>query len=121
MTTPRLNLIVIRSLEPERTVAFYRRLGIEFQQEQHGQGPLHFAAEMAGLVFEVYPAQSFADVDSTTRLGFAVEDIDNAVNSLRSAGVTIIQEPQKSKWGIRAVVRDPDGRAVELTQRPECA
>ena len=35
-STSRLNLIVIRSLEPSRTVQFYRMLGMDFQEEQHG-------------------------------------------------------------------------------------
>jgi hypothetical protein len=57
--TPRINLIVISSLEPRRMVVFYESLDIRFREEQHGRGPVHWAADLDGLVLEVYPAQSF--------------------------------------------------------------
>jgi len=113
---PRLNLIVIRSLEPIRAVDFYQMLGIGFQEEQHGSGPVHWAANVDGLVLEVYPAKSADEVDRTTRLGFDVENVASLLNTLRSSGAEIINDVKESKWGIRAVVRDPDGRSVELLQ-----
>lgn len=111
----RLNLIVLRSLDPSRTVDFYRLLGIDFQQEQHGTGPIHWASEIDHLVLEIYPAKSPADVDATTRLGFEVSD----VAALLETGMTILQEAKESKWGLRAIVQDPDGRAVELVELVE--
>lgn len=112
--TPLLNLIVIRSLEPDRTVAFYEMLGNKFQIEQHGTGSVHWAADLDCLVLEVYPAKSVDEVDKATRLGFSVEDVTSVLNSLRSSNVKIIDELKESKWGLRAVVEDPDGRSVEL-------
>lgn len=41
MIPPRLNLLVIRSEEPARAVSFYELLGLHFQEEQHGKGPVH--------------------------------------------------------------------------------
>lgn len=38
MTSPRLNLLVIRSEEPSNTVGFYELLGLRIQEEQHGKG-----------------------------------------------------------------------------------
>lgn len=113
----RLNLIVIRALEPLRTVEFYRALGADFQQEQHGTGPIHSAAELDGIVLEIYPAKSSEDVDRTTRLGFDVTDIAIVLDGLRSSGAEIVNDVKVTQWGLRAVVRDPDGRSVELVQR----
>ena len=117
MQTPKLNLIVVRSLDPDRTADFYRLLGMEFEREQHGKGLVHLAAETGGMLFEIYPTDSPAEVDSSTRLGFVVERINEVVNSMRRLGVEVLQDAKESKWGIRAVVRDTDGRAVELTQK----
>lgn len=114
---PTLNLLVIRSLEPEKTIAFYESLGMLFQKEQHGGGPLHWAAELGGLAMEVYPAKSAGDVGGTTRLGFVVDDVGLRLETLRSFGVEIASELKRSQWGLRAVVRDPDGRPVELVER----
>lgn len=96
---------------------FYELLGIHFQREQHGSGPVHWASDLDGLVLEVYPAKTEGETDGTTRLGFEVEDAAVVLNNLRSSGVKVISDLQESKWGLRAEVRDPDGRSVELVQR----
>ena len=115
--TPRLTLIVIRSLKPNRTVEFYEMFGIGFQEEQHGNGPVHCAATLNGFVLEVYPAKSTEDVDNTTRFGFEVENIAAIVSAIRSFSVENVQDLRESEWGLRAVARDPDGRSVELVQK----
>lgn len=117
MTLPRFNLIVVRSLDPARTVAFYELLGIPLQQEQHGSGPVHWAIDLDGLVLEVYPAKTEKEVDQTTRLGFEVEEIAAILSRLRSFGIKVLSELKPSQWGLRAVVQDPDGRSVELVQQ----
>ena len=114
MTSPRLNLLVIRSNAPARTVSFYEMLGLRFQEEQHGKGPIHWAAEFNGLVLEIYPAQCPDEVDSTTRLGFSVGDVESLVATLRDQGVEFVSDLKQTKWGLRAVVKDPDGRSVEV-------
>ncbi|MEX1028309.1 MAG: VOC family protein [Candidatus Paceibacterota bacterium] len=117
MTSPRLNLLVIRSQEPNRTVRFYELLGLRFQEEQHGKGPVHWAAEVDGVVVEVYPAQSKGEVDRSTRLGFDLDDVESVVASLRDQGAEVVGDLKQTQWGLRAVVKDPDGRSVELVQR----
>jgi len=114
---PQLNLIVIRSLEPSKAVGFYEAIGLRFQEEQHGKGPVHWAADIDGVVLEIYPAQSASEVDKTTRLGFDVEDVQSVVESLRDRDVEVLRELKQSQWGLRAVVKDPDGRSIELLQR----
>ena len=116
MAVPRMNLIVLRSDAPERTVAFYERLGMRFQQEQHGTGPVHWAAELGGLVFEVYPARSATEVDSKMRLGFEVADVLGVLHALRASGAEIIHEQKVAADRMRFVVRDPDGRSVDVAQ-----
>lgn len=117
MNRPSLNLIVIRSTQVEVVAAFYRCLGIEFRDEQHGKGPRHLSADLGGTIFEIYLAKNADGIDRTTRLGFAVQDIDASIAVLRGLGATIISEPKTSEWGVRAVVQDPDLRSVELSIR----
>ena len=114
MKPPSFKLVVIRSTDINGTMEFYRSLGIEFDEDQHGSGPRHFAADLGGVVFEIYPANKPEDVDRTTRLGFSLPDIHTAIISIRELGATIVEDPRESEWGLRAVVRDPDGRSVEL-------
>ena len=113
-----LSLLVLKTREVEKLRVFYRAIGIELVEERHGNGPRHYSGQTGGVLLEIYPLP-FGDTaaDTTTRLGFSVDAIDNVVESLQAIDATIVAPPQLTEWGLRAVVRDPDGRAVELYQR----
>lgn len=113
---PCLNLLVIRSADIDRAKLFYELIGLAFERERHGNGPEHFAAVMAGCVIEIYPGQHSTDDPPAERLGFSVSGVDEVIPRFRDAGHTIQSEPRDSPWGRRAVVVDPDGRKVELTE-----
>src|SRR5262245_39545535 len=115
MNAPRLNLVVLRVADIDRSAAFYRLLGFEFVKHAHGAGPQHHAAEADGFVFELYPTTPAQGVSSSTRIGFAVTDVDDATTKLGAfPGARLIATPRDSEWGRRAVVADPDGHRVEL-------
>jgi catechol 2,3-dioxygenase-like lactoylglutathione lyase family enzyme len=114
--TIQFGLIVIRSPQPDVVAAFYRLLGIDFVKEKHGKGPEHFAGKVDQAVFEIYPLNKGTAVELGSRIGFTVPKLEELMKSLRSEGVVIIEEAKQSDWGYRAVVRDPDGRSVELQQ-----
>jgi catechol 2,3-dioxygenase-like lactoylglutathione lyase family enzyme len=117
MTDLRMNLLVLKTHHPGQLKDFYAALGIVFAEERHGVGPTHHAGRVGEVVLELYPlAPDAGPADATTRLGFAVADVDAAVQSLEAVGGTIVSRPRRTEWGSRAVVRDPDGRAVELCQ-----
>jgi lactoylglutathione lyase len=114
-----LSLLVLNTRQVEQLRIFYQTLGIELAEEQHGKGPIHFAGRAGDVVIEVYPlSDDGTPVDSSTRLGFTVDDLVAVIQSLRGIGTKIATPPRKTAWGLQAVVRDPDGRAVELSQRP---
>jgi lactoylglutathione lyase len=113
-----LSLLVLKTRQLESARRFFTSLGIELVEEQHGSGPAHCAGRVGDVVLEVYPLpEDGTPADTTTRLGFVIERVAEVVDSLRAIGARVDSEPRATKWGFRAVVRDPDGRAVELTQR----
>lgn len=116
MTVPNLRLIVIRTTDLSRSALFYRSLSIELTEERHGKGPLHLTAKLGELVLEIYPAKTPSEADAGTRLGFAVGDLPETIHQLKSQNVEIVQETEQSPWGLRAIIKDPDGRLVELYQ-----
>jgi hypothetical protein len=112
-----LKLLVLKTSQPDRLRAFYQVLGIKLAEEKHGSGPPHYAGQAGDTVLEIYPLLREGSVaDTTTRLGFAVGKLAEAVSALRESGAVIASDPEQSAWGLRAVARDPDGRAVELYQ-----
>src|SRR3954469_5258686 len=116
MTTPALNLLVIRSPDIDRSARFYELLGLTFTKHAHGTGPEHYAAELGSAVFEIYPRSDDKDSTSRARLGFRVPTLDQTIAALQHSGAKIVSSPKDTPFGRRAVVDDPDGHRVELTQ-----
>lgn len=111
---PHLNLIVIRSAEPETSVQFYKSLGLNFIQHRHSNGPEHYSHETPSLTFEIYPQTKPDQTTTATRLGFQVANLDALVAQLSTQNIPILLPPTDSPWGRRAIILDPDGHTIEL-------
>jgi len=117
---------------PAASLAFYRRLGVDFPEPRlwPSAGRLHHAAANceAGLEFEL-DSESFAgrwnrgwqdDPAASGRIviTFSVEaraDVDEIHDALVADGARSLQPPYDAFWGARyAVVVDLDGVAVGL-------
>lgn len=116
MSGPRLALLVLKTGRMAELCSFYRAIGVELVAEKHGASPEHFAGRVGDLVLEIYPlpAGVVATEGADVRLGFAVNDLREVLEAI---DVPVVSEPGMTAWGYRAVVRDPDGRAVEFYQR----
>jgi len=111
----KMNLLVIRSQDYHQLSQNYQELlGINFVYHQHGKGPFHYSTSINGLVFEIYEAKSICDVDATTRLGF---EVDNVTDLLKVNNFKIVNPLKKSEWGLRVVLKDSDGRKIEITEK----
>ena len=94
-------------------------VGVLFQRERHGNGPIHLACEGAA-VFEIYPLGSSQVPSTSVRIGLSVDDVDACVDDrIAELGGSIVKAPHDSPWGRRAVVKDPDGHTVELVTAEE--
>lgn len=118
METPSFKLLVLRTSSPDKLREFYECLGLSFEQEQHGKGPIHFAAAMGDAILEIYPLNSGAAIPNTEiRLGFSVSDIEEATAALKAKSANVTSDARSTPWGTRAIVHDPDGRTIELYQK----
>ena len=124
--------LVLFAADLERTADFYRLLGIPLGQErhasdpEHGDGPVHVASEVGGGHLAVYDAgppggaaPGFREAGSTFT-GFYVDSLDDALAAVAGLGARVLAAHEVRPWGCRAVVLDPDGRAVEINQRNHC-
>ena len=82
------------------------------------KGPVHFAGCVGSTVIEIYPLRGESTpVDTSTRLGFAVENLTDILHTLQETGAPVVIDTNATTKHSHAVVRDPDGRAVELTSK----
>lgn len=114
----RLNLVVLRCRDIEPARSFYELLGMRFTKHAHGPGPQHYAHEDEAGVLELYPlGDAAAGGPEMTGLGFAASALDDLHARMTAAGHA--PGPVRAQpWGTTFVVRDPDGRRVELKQTP---
>jgi hypothetical protein len=110
-----INLLVLRSRNMEKLKLFYGSIGIEFTTERHGEGAVHYAAQLDNAVFEIYPCRQNEQPDNC-RLGLTVESLADCLKQLRLTDAKIISEPMELNGYLRAVVEDPEKRKVELRQ-----
>jgi len=112
------------SSNPQQCVQFYRAIGVPLEEERHGEDEhVHHACDIADVHIAVFPAtgDTAAPVlgePGCSFVGFAVDSVDSTVEAARSVGAEILQPPDEFPWGRRAVLRDPDGRPVEIFARP---
>ena len=85
-----------------------------FQQHQHGNGPIHFASEDDLGVFEIYPLEG-GSADQTG-LGFTTGDLEG-LHMLLRRNQFAPREIRQTELGRMFVVRDPDGRRIEVKAR----
>jgi catechol 2,3-dioxygenase-like lactoylglutathione lyase family enzyme len=117
--------IVVFTEHLERSVAFYRALGVPLADEDHGDGFRHAAGDMGGVHVAVFPASAPGSGTSwraagSTFVGLWVPSLDAATAALEPLGAVLLLDHQDREWGCRFVVTDPDGRAVEVNQRDHC-
>lgn len=109
-----LNLLVLRCANIERSKSFYELFGMAFVKEQHGNGPVHYASTDDSGMFEIYPNEGAA-IDQTG-LGFTTGDLDG-LHMLLRRNQFAPREVRDTELGRMFVVRDPDGRRVEVKAR----
>lgn len=116
MNRASLNLVVLRATDITRAAEFYSVFGMVFEKHAHGKGPEHFAAELGSTVFELYPQAGEDGSTRNVRIGFQVANADALLPQLEKLGARIVSPPKDSPWGRRAVIDDPFGHRVEITQ-----
>jgi lactoylglutathione lyase len=122
---PDVSSVVMFSTRPDRTIAFYRSIGVNLADEDHGDGRVHAAADLGPVHLAVFRASEGGvapgrRAGGSTFVGFYVDSLDQAVAALAAMSAPLLSGHETQDWGCRVVVEDPDGRAVEINQRAHC-
>lgn len=100
MSNVSLSLLVLKTRQMEKLRIFYSDVGIKFDDEKHGTGPKHLAGKLNETVFEIYPLADGDQTDSTTRIGFFVEDVDLVLESLWRNKFCELKKAKETEWAI---------------------
>jgi MerR family transcriptional regulator, thiopeptide resistance regulator len=126
-TPEQFSSLVLFTGHIDQARAFYRAVGLQLHDEDHGDGPLHYATDINGVHFALYDAPDSRERAPQWREagssfpGFYVTSLDDTVAALTALEASVLAAHQVRDWGCRAVVEDPDGRPIEINQRDHCA
>src|ERR1043165_4793391 len=113
-----LRLLVIRTPDMPKLADFYSLLGLTFEYHKHGKSPFHYSAIIGQTTLEIYPlAKGQTEADKDLRLGFAVDNFENTIQVLREKNTEFLSEPMQTEYGFMTIVKDPDGRKIELYKK----
>ena len=124
--SPKLDFFGVVVSDMERSIAFYRRLGLDFpegaEQEQHVEaqlpGGMRYALDTEEVMRMFDPEWQRPTGGHAVGGAFRCEspqDVDRVYGELLEAGGSAHKEPWDAFWGQRyAQLRDPDGVPVDL-------
>ena len=132
-----IHVITLGVANLERSLAFYRALGLESEgiigTEFPGGTAAMFELE-GGLILSLYgrddlEADANATFDAPGRGEFSIghlvasrEDVDAVLEQAVAAGATLTEDPYDRPWGIYSgYFRDPDGHLWEVIWNPRAA
>jgi|SRR4051794_7121065 len=119
-TFARVDHIVLRVHDVEKSLAFYQMLGAEIGREVN-----------AGKVAQITPSQSIilqgrpdyvpAELGAVDHINLTIRasSIFEVGDYLRAHGVEFVTEPEEGRAGPTVNVKDPDGYVLEIRIGPE--
>ena len=108
---PRLNQVTVTGTNYERSVEFYRRIGLQQIVDSPDTGYARF--ETAGGVTFSVQIDPEEKIIATTAVYFECDDLDERVELLARSGVAFEHGPRNQPWMWReARLRDPDGNII---------
>ena len=114
---PRLNQVTVTGTNYERSVEFYRRLGLKQIVDNPPDYARFEAAGGATFSVQIDPEEKIV---ATTAVYFECDDLDQRVEQLARSGLAFEHGPRNQPWMWReARLRDPDGNIVFLYKAGE--
>jgi catechol 2,3-dioxygenase-like lactoylglutathione lyase family enzyme len=125
---PRLDVVGVIVSDMEKSIAFYRRLGVKFPEpydpEGHGHveatldGGIRFALDTEDTIRSFDPGWTAPSGGHRMAVAFLLESpgaVDEKFAELVTAGAKPYKEPWDAFWGQRyAQIHDPDSNVVDL-------
>jgi predicted enzyme related to lactoylglutathione lyase len=116
--------VFFRSADPARLALWYRQaLGLEIEAWGATHGASFHPDAMPVNSFTVWSAfaadtEYFGDRQQAFMINLVVDDLDQALANVESAGGEVIPEKEEHDFGRFGWIVDPDGNRVELWEPP---
>jgi len=114
----KLNTIVIPVKNMERSIDFYKNvLGLAEDFVEDGMAYFSVGSGEGKITIMLHIIDEPEPVEKGVTIELLTDDVTTAVESVKSAGRKIVQEPVDREWGVKeAVIADPDGYWIWIVQ-----
>lgn len=112
----RISLTIIHVSDFKRAVHFYRDLlGLHLIAETSEWAEFRIGESRLALQSGADPSLPYPHhAPGYVGISFEVDDVVEAYEILKAAGVEFLRPPTEQEFGMLAVMRDPDGREIML-------
>lgn len=70
-------------------------------------------------IFSFFKEDStYFPVDQQVMLNFQIDDMDGFLKHIEQLGIPLVKEVEKSEYGTFATIADPEGRWIEVWEKP---
>jgi catechol 2,3-dioxygenase-like lactoylglutathione lyase family enzyme len=108
-----LNQITIAVSNLDRSVNFYKQLGLTLIVYSPDNQYARFECPVGGATFSLHESEDFSS--NGAAFYFEVEDVDARVKELKAEGIDFTSEPVDQRWLWReAWLCDPDGYRIAI-------
>lgn len=112
-----ISSITFNTARLQDMLRFYRILGIHFTPQTVEKGGEFYRAQLGSIEFNLHPQ---TDIERSVIPGFhwalQVANLEQILGELKSLGADVLLTPATFTNGEKAIVLDPEGRALELIQ-----
>ncbi len=114
--------ITLFSSKMDKTAEFYNAIGLSLQRSGSWSGYYNYLDIIKNngqdIIFEIYPLEFGSPVISPQGLGFDVDNVPIVLKNLMEMETPVLrpENPRMYSCCTLAIVRDPDGRTVTITQ-----
>ena len=111
---------ILRPVDLERSLRFYgHTLALKIYREYGTGADRGVVFFIGGGYLEVTGAAPPVDVDKLS-LWLQVPDLEEVHATLATAGVDIVDPPERKPWGLLEMwIRDPDGVSIVIVEVPD--
>ncbi|MBX2989025.1 MAG: VOC family protein [Bdellovibrionaceae bacterium] len=116
---PQLTSLIINTAHPVEMLEFYGRLGLHFETKKISKGGQCHKAFIGPVELSLFEAHAGAPFRAApdVQLTFRIMELDKVVRDLSLIkGVECLMDPTLLPEGKKAILLDPDGRAIELIE-----
>ena len=119
-TFDRVDHIVLRVHDLEKSMAFYRMLGAEVGREVNA-GTVAQITPRQSIILQGRPDYEPAELGAVDHINLTIRanSIFEVGDYLRAHGVEFVTEPQEGRAGPTVNVKDPDGYVLEIRIGPD--